>query len=113
MGIAEAQNTQNILMKNMLDTAINSIAFYLVGFGLAFGEGELANGFIGSGAFALVGMKFMHAWFVQFTFANNAATIAAGELAMHMRDEASMCSFAFNVIPRCWDRDRCACESVV
>ena len=47
-GMTRAKNTGNILMKNMMDFVIGSIAFYLIGFALMFGQG---NGIIGLSGF--------------------------------------------------------------
>ena len=43
-GFNRAKNAGNIVMKNMMDFVIGSIAFFLIGFGLMFGQG---NGIIG------------------------------------------------------------------
>src|SRR3989304_3022224 len=43
-GFARAKNTVNILSKNFIVFAISSIAYWVVGWGLMFGNG---NGFIG------------------------------------------------------------------
>ena len=43
-GLCRAKNTVNILAKNFIVFAISSIAFYVIGWGLMFGDG---NGFIG------------------------------------------------------------------
>ncbi len=54
-GFTRAKNAGNIVMKNMMDFVIGSIAFFLVGFGLMFGQG---NGFIGlSGFFNPYGLQ--------------------------------------------------------
>ena len=47
-GFTRAKNAGNIVMKNMMDFVIGSIAFFLIGFGLMFGQG---NGIIGLSGF--------------------------------------------------------------
>ena len=47
-GFTRAKNAGNIVMKNMMDFVIGSIAFFLIGFSLMFGQG---NGFIGLSGF--------------------------------------------------------------
>lgn len=47
-GFTRAKNAGNIVMKNMMDFVIGSIAFFLVGFSLMFGQG---NGIIGLSGF--------------------------------------------------------------
>ncbi|MDP2300306.1 MAG: ammonia permease, partial [Actinomycetota bacterium] len=52
-GFARAKNTVNIISKNFVVFAIASIAFFVVGWGLMYGDG---NGFLGlSGLFMLGG----------------------------------------------------------
>merc|ERR1719235_2155022 len=50
-GSVSAKNTVNILFKNMTDACIGAIGFWLIGYGLAYGED--AGGFIGTSNFGL------------------------------------------------------------
>ncbi|MBN2742709.1 MAG: ammonium transporter [Marinilabiliaceae bacterium] len=83
-GYTRSKNTVNILMKNLLDYAIGSIAFFVVGFGIMFGA-DIA-GFIGtpdlffSGGWegGVPGLAFL---FFQTVFAATAATIVSGAMA--------------------------------
>ncbi|MEL7569597.1 MAG: adenylate cyclase, partial [Eubacteriaceae bacterium] len=43
-GLTRAKNAGNIVMKNLMDFAIGSVAFWLIGFGIMFGA---SNGFFG------------------------------------------------------------------
>jgi ammonia channel protein AmtB len=52
-GLTQAKNAVNIMMKNMMDFSIGSLAFFLVGFGIMFGS--TSNGWCGSTLFALEG----------------------------------------------------------
>jgi ammonium transporter, Amt family len=49
-GLTRAKNAVNIMMKNLMDFSIGSIAFWAIGFGLMFGA---SNGFCGSDEFFL------------------------------------------------------------
>jgi len=53
-GFTRAKNAVNILMKNLMDFSIGSIAFFLVGFGLMFG---VTNGLFGTTNFLLSGTE--------------------------------------------------------
>ncbi len=81
-GFTRAKNAVNILMKNLMDFSMGSLAFFLVGFGLMFGA---SNGFFGTSLFALNGVigddwKFTFMIF-QTVFAATAATIVSGAMA--------------------------------
>ncbi len=81
-GFVRAKNTTNILMKNVLDCAIGSIAFFAVGWALAYGvSGEESNKFFGDGQFFLSGFTDYAGWIFQFAFAATAATIVSGAMA--------------------------------
>ncbi len=87
-GFTRAKNTVNILMKNLMDFSIGSIAFFLVGFGLMFGA---TNGLFGTTDFALSGVDWAGAdWdftflLFQTVFAGTAATIVSGAMAERTR----------------------------
>lgn len=87
-GFTRAKNTGNIIMKNLMDFAIGSIAFYLIGFGIMFGADQA--GLIGtSGFFDPAGMglsvfdDLSPGTFIIFqtVFAATAATIVSGAMA--------------------------------
>lgn len=83
-GFTRAKNACNILMKNMMDFAVGSIAFWAVGFGLMFGA---TNGFFGTTDFFFSGATGDGAawnyafWMFQTVFAATAATIISGAVA--------------------------------
>ncbi|MEW6020228.1 MAG: ammonium transporter [Pseudomonadota bacterium] len=83
-GFTRAKNTVNILMKNLMDFAVGSVAFFLVGFGLMFG---VTNGYFGTSLFGLAGADWASAdWNFSFlifqtVFAATAATIVSGAMA--------------------------------
>ena len=80
-GAVRAKNTTNILMKNMLDSAIAAIIFWVCGYAWAFGEDS--NAFLGYKNFFLVDLDpglYPH-YFFHFVFAATAATIVSGAMA--------------------------------
>ena len=87
-GFSRAKNTCNILTKNFLDFCMASLAFFLIGYALMFGEG---NGFCGIKGWALMGAKSgadvpLYAfWLFQAAFCGAAATIVAGGMAERMK----------------------------
>lgn len=86
-GFIGAKHVTNILMKNLFDLAIGSIAYWAIGFGLMFGAG---SAFFGSEWFFLKDLPEVYPglsipgyafFFFQFAFAATAATIASGAMA--------------------------------
>merc|ERR1719311_1435760 len=81
-GSVRSKNTMNILLKNILDACAGAVAFYLFGYGVAYGEGMgKSNGFIGTGNLALADTTDFNSWVFQWAFAATAATIVAGSVA--------------------------------
>jgi Amt family ammonium transporter len=81
-GFVRSKNTTNILMKNVLDACIGGIAFFAVGYGLAYGlRGETSNRLFGDGFFFLNSFNDYASWIFQFAFAATAATIVSGAMA--------------------------------
>ena len=104
-GFARSKNTVNILSKNFIVFAISSIAFWLIGWGFMFGNG---NGFIGmeglfgisgadnspatgeayQGAYSAMswtGVPLLAKFFFQLVFAGTAATIVSGAVAERIK----------------------------
>jgi len=82
-GFTRAKNAVNILMKNLMDFSVGTIAFFLVGFGLMFGK---SNGLFGTTLFGLSGVEPGTDWnwtflIFQTVFAATAATIVSGSMA--------------------------------
>ena len=93
IGFTRSKNTINILMKNMVTVAIGVLCFYLVGFGIAYGES--LKGFIGSSGFLLsgfgdfdFGIYLSGAFFFQAVFAATSATIISGAVAERIKFQA-------------------------
>lgn len=86
-GFTRAKNACNIMMKNLMDFSVGSIAFWLVGFGIMFGADKFglfgSNGFFLSAADPSTGeglWQFAY-WMFQVVFAATAATIVSGAMA--------------------------------
>jgi Amt family ammonium transporter len=81
-GFTRSKNTVNIMMKNLMDFSLGSLAFFMVGFGLMFGAREGIFGtshFFGSG---FEGQAWPYAFLLfQTVFAATAATIVSGAMA--------------------------------
>jgi Amt family ammonium transporter len=82
-GFTRAKNAGNIIMKNLMDFAIGSVVFWIIGFGLMFGDG---NGFIGTLDLFLKGNYDSgiptYAFVIfQTVFCATAATIVSGAMA--------------------------------
>lgn len=87
-GLVRNKNSKNILIKNLFDTCAGALAFWIMGFGWAFGHEEGGNGFIGtntgmfaSSDFAIEEKNYYLTWIFQFSFAATSATIVSGSLA--------------------------------
>jgi Amt family ammonium transporter len=80
-GFVRTKNVANILMKNMLDCSLGAVAFWAVGWGLAYGD--TAGDLFGHTQFFLGnGFNDNYAsWIFQFAFAATAATIVSGAMA--------------------------------
>ena len=86
-GFTRAKNAANILMKNLMDFSVGSIAFWLIGFGIMFGTS--AFGLFGKTGFFLGaadpsttdGLWQFAYWMFQVVFAATAATIVSGAMA--------------------------------
>jgi Amt family ammonium transporter len=82
-GFTRAKNAVNILMKNLMDFSVGTVAFFLIGFGLMFGK---SNGLFGTTLFGLGGVEPGADWnwtflIFQTVFAATAATIVSGAMA--------------------------------
>lgn len=99
MGMTRAKNAANILMKNMMDFCIGSLAFWAVGFGLMFG---VTNGVFGTTDFFFSGASgdgeaWNYAfWMFQVVFCATAATIISGSVAERTKFSA-YCVYSFFV----------------
>ena len=84
-GFTRAKNSINIMMKNLMDFSVGSLAFWAIGFGLMFGT--TSTGFFGTSGFFLSDFTpggdpwVLAFWMFQVVFAATAATIVSGAMA--------------------------------
>jgi len=90
-GFIRAKNTCNILTKNFLDFSMASIGFFMFGYAIMFGDGNVFMGLKGwflwkaeSGA----DIPLYAFWLFQAAFCGAAATIVAGGMAERMKFKA-------------------------
>ncbi len=88
-GLQAARNVVNILMKNLMDFTIATVAFWVVGFGLMFGLGNAVFGesgwFLHGGSSVFDSLSWTVVpleakFFFQLVFAGTAATIVSGAI---------------------------------
>ncbi len=84
-GFTRAKNAINIMMKNLMDFSVGTLAFWAVGFGLMFGISK--TGWIGTSGFFLSDFSpgsdpwVLAFWMFQVVFCATAATIVSGAMA--------------------------------
>lgn len=84
-GFTRAKNAINIMMKNLMDFSMGSLAYWAIGFGLMFGVSK--SGWIGTSGFFLSDFTpdgdpwVLAFWMFQVVFAATAATIVSGAMA--------------------------------
>lgn len=91
VGFTRAKNAANILMKNLMDFAVGSLAFWAIGYSIMFGE-DIA-GFMGQitlffGPDEIDGLPQITKLMFQTVFAATAATIVSGAMAERTRFSA-------------------------
>lgn len=91
-GLARSKSSINVAIKNLFDFCIAGLAFWLIGFGIMFGQSEW--GIIGLPRPLLTGD--VEAWTLtffifQFVFCGTATTIVSGAVAERMRFAAYLC----------------------
>ncbi|MDQ4070157.1 MAG: ammonium transporter [Actinomycetota bacterium] len=84
-GLTRAKNVANIMMKNLMDFCAGAVAFFSVGYAIAFGAGNDFFGtegwFLGDGAFQYGTLTVPVTFIFQCAFAATAATIVSGAMA--------------------------------
>jgi Amt family ammonium transporter len=85
-GLTRAKNATNIMMKNLMDFVMGSLAYWAIGYGLMYGT--MTNGIVGLDSFFVsvggadvVGVPQLAFWLFQLVFAGTAATIVSGAMA--------------------------------
>ena len=107
-GFTRAKSACNIMMKNLLDFSMGSLAFWAVGFGIMFGATK--TGWFGTTDFFLSGWAgpdgdpwVLAFWMFQCVFAATAATIVSGAVAERTKFtgyliySAVVCAFIYPV----------------
>lgn len=93
IGFTRGKNAVNAIMKNIMDFAVSSIAFWAFGFGLMFGA---TNGLFGIDGFFLHNYAenqdpwLYSFWMYQLVFVSSVAAIVSGAMAERTRFAASM-----------------------
>jgi len=84
-GLTRAKSVANIMMKNLMDFCAGVIAFFFVGYAIAFGAGNDFLGyegwFLGDNAFTYGTLSLPTTFLFQVAFAATAATIVSGAMA--------------------------------
>jgi Amt family ammonium transporter len=89
-GFTRAKSAVNIMMKNLMDFSMGSMAFWAIGFGIMFGTSN--TGWFGTDGFFLSGWTgpegdqwVLAFWMFQCVFAATAATIVSGAVAERIK----------------------------
>jgi Amt family ammonium transporter len=89
-GFCRAKNNTNLMMKNLMDMAVGSIAYFAIGYGLMYGAS--ASGFFGTTGWFLAGDFYdvtqYRDFMFQVVFAATAATIVSGAVAERLKFSA-------------------------
>ncbi|XP_065341682.1 putative ammonium transporter 1 [Cloeon dipterum] len=82
VGAVRSKNSTNVMMKNMMDSFLCGIVYWLFGFTLAFGTG---NSFAGLypyvAGYKLAEKKMFAKWYFELSYASTPATIVSGAVA--------------------------------
>uniref|UniRef100_A0A499FU05 Ammonium transporter n=1 Tax=Anopheles arabiensis TaxID=7173 RepID=A0A499FU05_ANOAR len=107
-GCVSVKNEVNIMMKNIIDIVLGGFTYWLFGYAMAFGRGELNNPFVALGDFLidpgvsdpLFGPIFA-AFLFQLSFSTTATTIVSGAMAERCNFKAYCIFSFFNTIVYC------------
>lgn len=87
-GTVRSKNTNNILLKNLVDACVAALIWWSIGYPLAFGKTDHAlQNFVGGNNFFLANItiskdpEFYARWIFQWAFAATSATIVSGAVA--------------------------------
>jgi Amt family ammonium transporter len=88
-GLVRSKNAANIIMKNLLDFCFAALGYFIFGYAIMYGAGNLLFGtsgwFLVGAESAVEGVPLEAVWLFQAVFAGTAATIVAGAVAERMR----------------------------
>lgn len=82
-GFTRSKNALNILMKNFMTISLAALLFFVVGFGLMFGD--TIQGLFGSTGFMMAGREDIDFFVFQAMFVATSATIISGAVAERMK----------------------------
>ena len=93
-GMSRAKNAVNVMMKNYMDVCLGTVLFWLIGYGLMFGNNE--SGLYGTDHFMLTTTDAWDYTFLLFQtmFAATAVTICSGAMAERTRYDAYLLAAA-------------------
>ncbi|GFS06390.1 ammonium transporter [Elysia marginata] len=106
-GSVSSKNEVNIMAKNVADVVFGGISYWMLGYGLSFGDGKGTNGFCGMGKFfidpddSVMGEEFSRFVF-QSSFATTATTIVSGAVAERTKFIAYIIFSFFNTFVFCF-----------
>jgi Amt family ammonium transporter len=80
-GFTRAKNAGNIIMKNLMDFCFGTVAYWLLGFGIMYGETELIDGLFGTFSPVTGANSDWTSLIFQTVFCATAATIVSGAMA--------------------------------
>lgn len=106
-GCVSVKNEVNIMMKNIIDVVLGGFTYWVFGYGLSYGRGELTNPFVAIGDFfidpgvddPLMGQIFASFLF-QLSFSTTATTIVSGAMAERLENEDFLLGFTLKFLPR-------------
>lgn len=109
VGTVRQKNAQSILIKNLCDSAIGCLGFWLIGYAFAFGNvkyviGGFSTEYWAASGFAELPVDNYKWWMFQYSFAATAATIVSGalaercQLATYLFFSFTMTSFIYPVV---------------
>ncbi len=86
-GFVRKKNAVSVIAKIIIDVIVGGLAFYIIGYGILFGE---SSGFFGTGGIGLFGLKDLTIpeplfWFMQMGFAVAAVSIVSGAILERMK----------------------------
>lgn len=100
-GVLQAKNQVTVMLKSVVDICVGGFGYWIFGFALMYGRGQLTNPFFGFGDFFVnvkcddpLSRQVFSLFFFEISFATSAISIAAGTSAERMKFSA-YCIFAF------------------
>ncbi len=103
VGVSRKKHSRNVLLKNIIDTLVCTLGFWLLGYSLSI---NAQGGFMGSGlAFNQEHEKnYYIKWLINFSFCNTSSTIVSGCVAERMHNDTYLvyslliCCFIYPVV---------------